>query len=51
MVGRFAWVDSDGGVPEQLRDAYADMRRAGVVLQAAVASKPLVLQQSCASES
>ncbi len=46
-----AWIVSIGGVPEQLPDAYADMRRAGVVLRAAVASKPLVLQQSCASES
>jgi dTDP-L-rhamnose 4-epimerase len=28
------WIESLGGVPEQVRDAYADMRDAGVVLTA-----------------
>ena len=32
-----AWVDSAGGIPEQVPDAYGDMRRAGVLLRAAVA--------------
>jgi dTDP-L-rhamnose 4-epimerase len=32
-----AWVDSIGGVPEHMHDAYGDMRRAGVVLRATVA--------------
>ena len=27
-----AWAEDSGGIPEQVRDAYADMRRAGVVL-------------------
>ena len=29
-----AWVDSIGGIPEQVHDAYGEMRRAGVVLRA-----------------
>ncbi len=33
-----AWVDSIGGIPEQVHDAYGDMRRAGVVLRASAAS-------------
>jgi dTDP-L-rhamnose 4-epimerase len=33
-----AWVDSIGGIPEQVHDAYGDMRKAGVVLSAAAAS-------------
>jgi dTDP-L-rhamnose 4-epimerase len=32
-----AWVDSIGGIPERVHDAYGDMRRAGVVLTATVA--------------
>jgi dTDP-L-rhamnose 4-epimerase len=32
------WVDSIGGIPEQVHDAYGDMRKAGVVLRAAVAT-------------
>jgi dTDP-L-rhamnose 4-epimerase len=28
------WVNSIGGIPERIRDADADMRRAGVVLTA-----------------
>ena len=28
------WVNSIGGIPEGIPDAYADMRRAGVVLTA-----------------
>lgn len=32
-----AWVDSIGGIPRQVHDAYGDMRRAGVVLRATVA--------------
>jgi len=31
------WVDSIGGIPEQVPDAYSDMRRAGVVLRSTVA--------------
>lgn len=31
------WVDSIGGIPEQVHDAYSDMRRAGVLLRASVA--------------
>ena len=27
-----AWVEEIGGIPEQIGDAYADMRRSGVVL-------------------
>jgi dTDP-L-rhamnose 4-epimerase len=30
------WVDRIGGVPEQVPDAYGDMRKAGVVLKATV---------------
>ena len=33
-----AWVESAGGIPEQIEDACAAMRKAGVVLQAAVGS-------------
>jgi dTDP-L-rhamnose 4-epimerase len=33
-----AWVDSIGGVPAQIEDAYGAMRRAGVVLKSAVGS-------------
>jgi len=33
-----AWVDSIGGMPEQVHDAYRDMKKAGVVLKAMVAS-------------
>lgn len=32
-----AWVDTIGGAPEHMHDAYGDMRRAGVVLRATVA--------------
>jgi dTDP-L-rhamnose 4-epimerase len=32
-----AWVESIGGIPAQVPDAYGDMRRAGVVLRATVA--------------
>jgi len=32
------WVDRIGGVPEQVHDAYGDMRRVGVVLRATVVS-------------
>jgi dTDP-L-rhamnose 4-epimerase len=32
-----AWVESIGGIPAQFRDAYGAMRRAGVILTAAVA--------------
>jgi dTDP-L-rhamnose 4-epimerase len=31
-----AWVESIGGIPSQIEDAYAAMRRAGVVVRAAV---------------
>jgi len=31
-----AWVESIGGIPAQIQDAYGDMRRAGVVLPAMV---------------
>lgn len=33
-----AWVDSIGGIPEHVHDAYGDMQKAGVVLRAAVAT-------------
>ena len=32
-----AWIESIGGIPEHLPDAYKDMRRVGVVLKADVA--------------
>ncbi|MGH9427911.1 MAG: NAD-dependent epimerase/dehydratase family protein [Terriglobia bacterium] len=32
-----AWVNSTGGIPEQVHDAYDDMRKAGVVLRASTA--------------
>jgi dTDP-L-rhamnose 4-epimerase len=32
-----AWVESIGGIPAQIRDAYGAMRRAGVILPAIVA--------------
>jgi dTDP-L-rhamnose 4-epimerase len=32
-----AWVESIGGIPDEVPDAYGDMQRAGVVLRAAVA--------------
>jgi dTDP-L-rhamnose 4-epimerase len=32
-----AWVESIGGIPAQVPDAYGDMKRAGVVLRATVA--------------
>jgi dTDP-L-rhamnose 4-epimerase len=31
-----AWVDSIGGIPSQIEDAYSAMRKAGVVVRAAV---------------
>jgi len=31
-----AWVESIGGIPVQIEDAYGAMRRAGVVLPATV---------------
>jgi dTDP-L-rhamnose 4-epimerase len=31
-----AWVETIGGIPSQIPDAYADMRRAGVVVKATV---------------
>jgi dTDP-L-rhamnose 4-epimerase len=34
-----AWVKRIGGVPEQVSDAYGDMRKAGVVLRAAATAK------------
>ena len=30
------WVEESGGIPEQLQDAYSDMKQSGVVLAAAV---------------
>jgi dTDP-L-rhamnose 4-epimerase len=33
------WVESIGGAPEQVCDAYADMRRAGVILRGTVTSQ------------
>jgi dTDP-L-rhamnose 4-epimerase len=35
-----AWVDSIGGIPAQIEDAYGAMRKAGVVLKTAVGSRP-----------
>lgn len=32
-----AWVESIGGIPAQIQDAYGNMKRAGVVLQASAA--------------
>jgi dTDP-L-rhamnose 4-epimerase len=32
------WVESIGGIPSQVQDAYGDMRRAGVVLKATAGS-------------
>jgi hypothetical protein len=32
-----AWVENIGGIPEQLPDAYKDMKKAGVVLSADIA--------------
>jgi dTDP-L-rhamnose 4-epimerase len=34
-----SWIDSIGGIPRQLPDAYADMKNAGVVLNADVAAR------------
>jgi dTDP-L-rhamnose 4-epimerase len=31
-----AWVETIGGIPSQIQDAYGDMRRAGVVVKATV---------------
>ena len=30
-----SWIESIGGIPLKIEDAYGDMRRAGVVLKAA----------------
>ena len=38
-----AWVERIGGVPEQVPDAYGNMRKAGVVLRAAAAPKVSVV--------
>jgi dTDP-L-rhamnose 4-epimerase len=34
-----AWVESIGGVPTQIQDAYGDMRKAGVVLKSTAGSQ------------
>jgi dTDP-L-rhamnose 4-epimerase len=34
-----AWVESIGGLPLQIEDAYGAMRKAGVVLKAAVGTQ------------
>ena len=33
------WVDSIGGIPAQIEDAYGAMRKAGVVLKTAVGTR------------